>query len=186
MPPVGFNLYALQRFSPIPGSRFVTLTLKPKYYKYPVREQFSKTFAILQQILGQLYTSEGSIVAEVTEQCNIHYHMWIKCKYDIDYLRLQDAWRPIGFVKVTKEVIKTEKSILNVNRYMDKQSEERTQLLSGLVHSFHFTQERNRDIAIAREQENKQIAEANMAHIDDYNISGTLEEHKMTYDDDIC
>lgn len=167
MPPTGFNLYALQYLSPEPGSRFVTLTLKPKYYKYPVREQFSKTFAILQQILGQLYTSEGSIIAEVTEQCNIHYHMWIKCKYDIDYLRLQDAWRSIGFVKITKEVIKTEKSIMNVKRYMDKQAEERTELLSGLVHSFHFTQVRNRDIA----KETKQIAEENMEHID--NSSGT-------------
>lgn len=171
MPPTGFNLYALQYLSPEPGSRFVTLTLKPKYYKYPVREQFSKTFAILQQILGQLYTSEGSIIAEVTEQCNIHYHMWIKCKYDIDYLRLQDAWRSIGFVKITKEVIKTEKSIMNVKRYMDKQAEERTELLSGLVHSFHFTQVRSRYRAIAEEEEDKRIAEENMEHID--NSSGT-------------
>lgn len=147
--PGTFNLYAGQILTPVPGSKFITLTLRPKLYKFPVVEQLTRSTKMFKDIVSQLYNCEGSLVAELTEQANVHFHLWIKCQYDFDYLRLVDAWKKIGFSKITTTPIINNAQILRVEKYLLKQQEIRDELFHNAVSQFHFVQIRER-LPIAR------------------------------------
>jgi len=143
-----FQLYPGARFQPLPESKFITLTLKPKYYKHSAKVQLLKTIPLIKEMLSQLYTCEGSIVAELTDACNVHYHLWIKFTEPIDILRIQDAWRQFGFSHVTPQPIITESQINRVKNYMDKQAKERNEIFGTELSEFHFVQTRNRIIQL--------------------------------------
>lgn len=73
----------------------ITQTLKPAAYKVKARTQLEKSLPVLVKLLKQVCT-RFEIIAELTEQCNIHYHG--KCKFiseDHKYA-YSDAARTIG------------------------------------------------------------------------------------------
>lgn len=50
-----------------------TVTLKPCMYRYEPEEQYDRTYKDL-VILCRLMSNNFTIVAEVTKNCNLHYH----------------------------------------------------------------------------------------------------------------
>lgn len=64
----------------------ITQTLKPKYYKQKAEQQLQKTAPLLLRLLQQT-TTEYHLIAELTSQTNIHYHMRVKFldKFTRDY-----------------------------------------------------------------------------------------------------
>lgn len=131
------EVYPCQRLTPNFGAKFVTLTLKPKWYKKTAVEQLRKTRQYLIDVLQHTGQSEGSVVAELTQQGNIHYHMWICCR-EMSLFLLIDAWRKIGFSHVTKTPVKNVESIVRVSKYMDKQRDLIEDFFKGEVSQFHF------------------------------------------------
>lgn len=54
-------------------THFFTVTLKPNLYELTARQQIKKTFKKLSEVLKPL-AMKYLLVAELTKQCNIHYH----------------------------------------------------------------------------------------------------------------
>lgn len=101
-----------------PQSSFLTVTLKPKLYKYSSITQLEVTNHTL---YGILYTTADDFlcVAEHTKQGNIHYHAIVNCstKYSkILMLNKLKKAKEIGFIKFDDEI----NSITKTAEYMVK------------------------------------------------------------------
>lgn len=68
------ELIALIRMPP-KYSRFLTVTINPKLNKKNPQYQFAATHSTLLRILDK-YCSDYCKVTEVTEEGNVHYHLW--------------------------------------------------------------------------------------------------------------
>lgn len=91
-------------------THFITITLAPKCYKWETLKQFKNSFSIVQKLLEQ-WTDRYFIVAELTEDSNIHYHGLLKFRMDDDDLtqhHFNNAYKKIkrlGFKKL--ELVKS-------------------------------------------------------------------------------
>ncbi len=93
----------MQKAEPVRGSQFITITLPPKAYKFKAKEQFERTKpGIMDTFLT--HTNDYCLIAELTEQGNVHYHGWFTERYDRSTLFLLDhlKQRHLGFVQINK------------------------------------------------------------------------------------
>lgn len=135
------------------GAIFVTLTLKPKYYKFTAAQQYYKTSGCLRELLrqyGRVQDISGSIVTELTDSGNVHYHLTIKSDINMGddeplfagtkYVAhcLVNDWKKYGLAKITPHVIMTDESRIRTYNYMLKQSELTSRLIPGERTTLHF------------------------------------------------
>lgn len=97
---------------------FLTITLKPKLYKYSSITQLELTNNVLFNILYR-HTIDFAVVSEHTQNANIHYHCVISFRDKHDTIAL------INFLKKSKDFgfIKLDKCVHNIIRcaeYMTK------------------------------------------------------------------
>lgn len=126
----------MRLMEPVKGSQFITITLPPSAYKFKAAEQHSK----IKQILIDTFTAhcdQYCLVAELTQQSNVHYHGWFTEKYERSTLFLLDhlKQRYLGIVKVN------DRRIMNIKRtydYMTKDMEITKKLVSGIVISNNY------------------------------------------------
>lgn len=87
-------------------SFMVTITLKPKLYKYSSITQHDMTINVLKALLSN--QASGYVLAtELTLSGNVHYHAFVMtpCKYRrITLLNTIKKNRYFGFIKVSNEV----------------------------------------------------------------------------------
>lgn len=107
---------------PLRGSQFITITLKPKLYKYSSVTQFELT----KHDIGMAICASSSdfcMIPEHTAVGNIHYHAWFKPSNDLSTITLMNKlkkMRNVGFIKLTPEKIESNDSITRSYNYMNK------------------------------------------------------------------
>lgn len=107
---------------PLDNSYFMTITIKPKFYKFRTKEQLYYTRFTVAGLLVD-YTEDYQLVGEVTEAGNIHYHCWAYFSNSIKRIRCLNhlkVKRDIGYVKITPEPIITLESKNRVSEYLKK------------------------------------------------------------------
>lgn len=90
---------------PHPDFSFVTITLNPKLFSLPVRKQYDCTILDVKSILDYL-CKDYSLVAELTEIGNVHYHAWVVFREKCDKKRFTELFRSnarFGFTKISKD-----------------------------------------------------------------------------------
>lgn len=119
--------------------QFMTITLNPTLYALTARQQLSKTCKELNKYL-QRHCKSYLWVAELTEKCNIHYHLTLILKpivyegQDLSEMYFKDDYKRLkklfGFYKlddsihshdssyqyITKDLVKTHYSLNNDNK----------------------------------------------------------------------
>lgn len=81
---------------------FVTITIKPKLYKYQSTTQYELTFPEIRTILHNTSDVIGNV--ELTNDGNIHYHAIVLFQSKlqrITFLNTAKRNRSLGFVKIT-------------------------------------------------------------------------------------
>lgn len=130
-------------------THFFTITLKPELYSNQIRQQHRKTYKCLTTFM-QSHCDKYLLVAELTKDCNLHYHAVLKLSAlvyegtdlsDMNFLNNLKTLKPFGFKKleivrnlnesfnyITKELKKTHgtlnpssKTCLDVWNYWVKQ-----------------------------------------------------------------
>lgn len=90
---------------PVPGSQFITITLPPRAYKHKAAKQHKLVKSTIYNIM-RVHCKDFCIIAELTEQANVHYHGWFTEAYEHAMLFMLDNFKEVvGFVKVNKERI---------------------------------------------------------------------------------
>lgn len=80
---------------------FLTITLRPKLYKFQAITQYEISLHTVIDILDK-HMRNYSIVAELTKECNVHYHVIGHARGISNLMRLLDSSkknRVIGFIK---------------------------------------------------------------------------------------
>lgn len=121
---------------PLPGSQFITITLPPRAYKYKAADQFARVKKLLVMIFS-VHCDQWCLVAELSNQSNVHFHGWFTEMYHQSTLILIDVLKDayFGFTKVNAERIN------QVNRtfvYMTKDLEITKKLIKDPVISLHI------------------------------------------------
>lgn len=108
---------------PPEGSYFITITLKPKLYKYSSTTQYELSYGTIQHILHTT-VQDYEVVPEHTKDGNLHYHAWIyssnPCAKILCLNRLKRD-RSLGYIKLTPEIIIKEDQIIRVQEYLCKE-----------------------------------------------------------------
>lgn len=79
---------------------FITITLKPKMYKYTAEQQFRYTYRYVDACADML--EDYCCVTELTKDGNVHYHIWTIGDHGVFINRLKKYTECIGFITVTK------------------------------------------------------------------------------------
>lgn len=101
------NITTPPKILPMKGSYFITVTLKPKLYKYPSTTQFEMTACQLEVYANQ-YATNFDILPELTNEGNIHYHGWLLFPDNLHKFKFQDKVKKdknLGFIKINTEPI---------------------------------------------------------------------------------
>lgn len=120
------------------GYHFVTISLQPSLYKHKARQQLKKTQLHIMRILSGL-SNDFYLVAELTKQCNIHYHACVMWKPSTDFS--QDDYKYLyydimknsalfGITKVNELVIAREHS-QRTQDYMAKDIKRTNLIVNG-------------------------------------------------------
>lgn len=125
----------MRSMAPITGSKFITITLLPKIYKYTANEQFSRMRSVLINVLN-VACKEWVLHAELTEQANVHYHGWYTEAFPGATLQLLDCFKGYtGFIQVNKQPIT---DIKRTYEYMRKSDEVTRKFIKHPVMSNFF------------------------------------------------
>lgn len=92
-------------------AKFITVTLKPKVYKYSSITQLELTNNVLYQILYNC-TDSFICVAEHTKQGNVHYHALVYFHTDSSFILLMNKLRKqkeFGFIHTNGNIIQSHK-----------------------------------------------------------------------------
>lgn len=84
---------------------FVTITLNPKLFSIPVRKQYDCTVLDVKSILNYVCL-DYTLITELTEEGNVHYHAWATFKEKCDKKRFKELFRSnarFGFTKISKD-----------------------------------------------------------------------------------
>lgn len=106
----------------------ITQTLKPFYHKRAgACDQLTKTFGNLVLVYQTFQLEEYEIVAELTQQANIHYHSYVRFYGNVEdfILEYKHMTKELGFCE-----IKTIFDINNWIKYMRKDIEKTKEILS--------------------------------------------------------
>lgn len=115
--------YMRGMYSPHKGEDllFVTITLKPKLYKYQALTQYELTHQIIEKLLSN--TQLSSYVVELTLDCNVHYHAIVKFRDKFNRILFMNSAkksREIGFIKITPTPITKDEQLVRTITYMLK------------------------------------------------------------------
>lgn len=114
---------------------FLTVTIKPKFYKYGSGTQFDITRPTMSQVL---YNSRFALyVPEHTKQGNIHYHAIVKFKDEVNKIFILNslkAKRDLGFIKLTPAPIKDKDALKRSVTYMVKDLKSSARILHTTVY----------------------------------------------------
>jgi len=110
------------------GSYFLTITLDPKIYKRTISEQFITVRDFIKNILKQ-YSDNFWLVAELTEQSNVHFHGFISFAQSHYKHHIIDALKrfPLGMSKINNSVIVEKRRTVE---YMYKEYPHTTQFIN--------------------------------------------------------
>lgn len=118
LPAIGSNTY------------FITITLKPKLYKYSSGTQFDISKPEVDKLLYSVY--EYVSVAEMTVEGNCHWHAICRFSNDLNRIRFIDCVkknRTLGYIKVTPKPVDSKESLDRAFQYMKKDVSTTTSLL---------------------------------------------------------
>lgn len=102
---------------------FVTITLKPKLYKFQALTQYEMTVNDFHKLLEQR-VQNAVHVTELTETGNVHYHAIIKTTDKIKLLSFVDAIkrsRSFGYIKLTSNPIHFKENLIRSAHYLVKE-----------------------------------------------------------------
>lgn len=100
------TLISSVRIPPANRFDFITVTLNPKFCNFAKTaiRQFNMTINDLRSMLNYI-AEDYCLKTELTEQCNVHYHLWIEYKKDFNIKYFISAMREndrFGFIYKTK------------------------------------------------------------------------------------
>lgn len=113
----------------------LTITLKPLMYRMSAKEQFNLTSTVLLEIMKPY---KCSIVAELTQEHNVHYHCLVELADIKEKEKLMNRFRPHNkmFGKKTCTQVQFEESY---RKYMVKTVEEIRPILGDVVLRDYFS-----------------------------------------------
>lgn len=128
---------------------FITITIKPKFYKYTSVTQFELSNGEVVGIFNTL-TKDYIVVPEHTKAGNIHYHAVVTFREDtqrISFINKLKKNSTLGFVKFDTNEIRNS---LKVMEYMTKDLYETLKILPvQLRHKIVSTMQSSRDVDLA-------------------------------------
>lgn len=113
-------------------TRFITFTLKPKYYKFKSNMQRELT---QHEICSKLreYTTEFVMTCELTKQGNIHYHAIAVFKNQVQFIKWNDLLkgkRSLGYHRVTPNAITQDENMVRSKEYLLKDLEQTSKIIN--------------------------------------------------------
>lgn len=112
------------------GLVFVTITLKPKLYKYQSLTQFELTHLDIESCLYRHSTAYMSV--ELTSDGNVHYHAICHFGTKLQRIHMMNMFkknRQIGFVKITPNPIESLESLTRSAHYLVKSISDTSKVL---------------------------------------------------------
>lgn len=106
-----------------PNLMFITITLKPKLYKFQATTQYELTVCEIQHIFNQR-CNDTTFVCEITEAGNIHYHAMTIFTDKVRKLCFIDAIKRnkhFGFMKITPNSIDHIDNLTRSANYLTKE-----------------------------------------------------------------
>lgn len=98
----------IQSLKPPKCAWFMTVTLKPKVYKYSTTTQFELSVQELEHICI-LHSTAFAFVPEITKQGNVHYHGWITFFDTLNKIHfinnIKKRHNMLGFLKINDQPI---------------------------------------------------------------------------------
>lgn len=113
-------------------TRFITFTLKPKYYKFQAGLQRELTQNTICTRLKE-YTSEFVVTVELTQQGNIHYHAIAVFKNRVNmfqWMNLEKGRTSLGITRVTPNPITFQENMTRSKEYLIKDVEVTSKIIN--------------------------------------------------------
>lgn len=108
------------------GQQHVTITLHPDMYAQRAISQYKKSIKVLAKLL-EAYTDRFLVVAELTRNGNVHYHVVLTWRASNDLARemfnddMKSLHKMFGNILYNEHVIENEKERLRVWNYITKE-----------------------------------------------------------------
>lgn len=112
---------------------FLTLTLKPQYYKYTSSMQRELTQNSVCTRLRE-HTSEFVITVELTKQGNVHYHAIAVFKNKVDmykWINLHKGKSSMGYTRVTPNPITFQDNMIRSKEYLIKDVDTTSKIINA-------------------------------------------------------
>lgn len=119
-----------------PETFFITVTLKPKLYKFTAHTQYQITTYDMDKCIYQ--SDDYILVPECTKDGNIHYHAIVSFRNALQRISFIDSVKKnktLGFIKLTPKPLDNKESFDRAYNYLLKDVHTTTKL----VHTANYT-----------------------------------------------
>lgn len=110
---------------------FITITIKPRLYKYQSITQYEMTYNMIHNVI-ETFSMCFAMSVELTSQGNIHYHaiMRFRDKFNrISFINKVRKMREAGYMKITENAIIYEESLSRSCIYLIKDYDTTSRIL---------------------------------------------------------